>query len=75
MKGLWSPSFDFAKFTIDLLMDQFEWALIEKELQKQVKPYGCNSTLEMLNMVVHISDYQYDPRADTQFEEEENEPV
>jgi hypothetical protein len=44
-REIWGPSFDFAKFSIELLIKRFEWALRDKTLVKKIQPYGFNATL------------------------------
>ena len=75
MKDLWSPSFDFAQYTIETLLERFEWALRDKALATKIMPYGYNSSLTACYQVVNLSQYKYDPRDDKYLEVDEEEPV
>ena len=75
MRDVWGPSFDAAEQVISEIWDKFEWALRERAIYSQIVPYGQNYSLNTALQVAFMNPYDYDPRADSCYEEEDFEPL
>lgn len=68
MRDLWSPAFQFAEMAIQQLFESFDYEVLVRSTIERVKPHGIDSTLSLMEELVHFSQYRYDPREDRQFE-------